>query len=65
MKKNILSLIFILIILISNSCTKKCQTCTNVNGSGQDMTFCKEDFSSEDLYNESINLLEANGSKCK
>ena len=56
----ILSFVFII-----TSCTKNCQTCTNVNGSGIDQQFCKEDFASVELYNEAIRLLETNGSKCK
>ena len=65
MKKITLLISFIVILFITNACTKKCQICSNVYGSTTDMKFCKEDFSSTDEYNKAIDLVKSAGAKCK
>ena len=65
MKKITLLLAFAAMLIGASSCTKKCQTCSNVYGSTIDMTYCEQDFPSKEEYKLGIQLVEAAGAKCK
>jgi hypothetical protein len=64
MKKILITLTCFSFLTVANSC-KKCKTCSNILGTSDEISVCKEDFANDEEYKLALKQLEDSGAKCK